>query len=71
MIPIAPRAFAEGYQANLDGKPRLSPNGTNNRAGWLQGYDAAQSVRDDWEEENHARAKAVQDSGEDDASSHS
>lgn len=56
-IPIAPRAYGEGYQACLDGLPRKSPNGTTNRAGWLQGYDAAQAVREAWEDENHARAR--------------
>jgi hypothetical protein len=53
-IPIAPRAYAEGYQANLDGLPRRAPNGTTNRAGWLQGYDAAQAVREEWEADARA-----------------
>lgn len=60
IISITPRAFAEGHQACLDGKPRLNPNGTNSRAGWLQGYDAAQAVRDEWEWQNHERAKATE-----------
>lgn len=48
-IPIAPRAYAKGYQACLDGKSRLSPDGTTKRAGWLQGYDAAMALREEWE----------------------
>lgn len=45
-IPIAPRAFAEGHQAACAGAARLAPNGTSNRAGWLQGYDAAKAEAD-------------------------
>lgn len=57
VIPIAPRAYQQGYQANLDGQSRLSPNGTTNRAGWLQGWDAAQSVREDRDGDNREPAK--------------
>ena len=57
-------AFAEGAQARMDG---ASPDCTNPyddwsfpramKAGWRDGFASVQSARDEWESENHWRAR--------------
>lgn len=44
--------FETGYQANTDGKAPADnphPEGTTQRDAWGRGWDAAQTVREEWE----------------------
>lgn len=58
------QAKQDGEQANYDGfYQNANPHspGSVLFAYWLQGWTAAQSLRDVWEEDNRARAKLFAD----------
>lgn len=63
----ATKAYQEGEKANENGEPRsacpyklgaaMYRNTERECDDWLAGWDAQQEVRNQWEADNHSRAK--------------